>query len=97
MIEEIIKFIEEERERNGIQELYILNTAVNTLKTFGIKDIDILINNVENLNEKEIEVLKNLIDKIKVERERTEGLSPRTMKKLIEYVEIENYFIWKYY
>jgi len=91
--EEIIKFIDEERERGGLQELYILNTAVNTLKPFGFKDIDILVKNIESLNDKEIEVLKNLINKIKVEREWMGELSPRTMKKLIEYVEVEDYFI----
>lgn len=93
MSEEIMKFIDEERERGGFQELYILNSAVNTLKSFGFEDIDILIKNVESFDEKRITVLKNLISKIKVERERKEGLSPRTMKKLIEYVEIEDYFI----
>lgn len=93
MSEEIIKFINEERERGGLQELYILNTAVNTLKPFGFKDIDILIKNIESLNDKKIEILKSLINKIKVERERKEGLSLRTVKKLYEYVEIEHYFI----
>lgn len=93
MSKEIIKFIEEEREKGGFQELCILNTAVNTLKAFGLEDIDILIKDIGSLGDKEKEVLKNLINKIKVERKEMEGLSPRTIKKLIEYVEVENYFI----
>lgn len=93
MSKEIIKFIEEEREREGFQELSILNIAVDTLKSFGLEDIDILIRNVERLDDSEIEVIKNLINKIKVERKEVEGLSPRTIKKLIEYVEVEKYFI----
>ena len=49
MSKEIIKFIEEERERGDFKRLCILNTAVNTLKAFGLEDIDILIKDIGSL------------------------------------------------